>query len=182
MPVAGMVRSSLLALTALRIKMNRRTKKMRGYVNFPVNDPKWKFTSEGGMFVRVVVEELGLQISLREKIIPKDNSDNDFMQCCGGKCIVLYDESFIGTDKEEIYHFPRLNRQSKSNDPYKYTSIPYLAALTIGSTGWSGWDEAAGEYWRCTEKNLTTKGRELLKNLRNLYKGCKIHIQTWLDT
>lgn len=161
-----------LHLPPLRIKMNRRTKKMSGYVNFPVYDSKWEFTGEGGMFVRVVVEDLGAQ----------DNGDNDFMQCCGGKCVVVIDESFIGTDEERAYHFPRLDDPSYSDDESRYISIPYLAALTIGSTGWSGWDEAAGEYWRCTQKDLTPKGRELLKNLRNLYKGCRIHIQTWLDT
>lgn len=159
--------STLAALIRRPSAMNRRSTEVTGYVNFPVNDPSWEFTGEGGMFVRLVVEDV----------------ENTFMQCCGGHSnVVIYDESFVGTDKEERYHFPRLNRQFKSDDPYKYTSIPYLAILTIGSTGWSGWNEEHGYYWKCAEEDLTEKGKELLEALKALYPGCRIDLQTWLDT
>ena len=35
--------------------MRRREKQVTGYVRFPVDDPAWKFSAEGGMFVRAMV-------------------------------------------------------------------------------------------------------------------------------
>jgi len=192
--------------------MDRRSNNQRGFVNFPVNDPRYVNSNEGGMFVRLVVR-------------PRE-TDDPFMLCCGGYQSITYDENYIAPnpyrdqamamwekadseedtaeamkmveaarllDKQaETDRFPQLNVERQYADVNsmleavtsleKYQSEDYLAILTIGSTGWSGWDEAAGHYWECTEDNLTEGGKELIMVLRALYKGCEIELQTWLDT
>jgi len=167
--------------------MNRRSKKINGYVNFPVNDPAFKNTGEGGMFVRLVVWY-----------------DQDWMTCCGGGNHVIYDECLVGTredvdaqtierdfekelkliDKQEERNFPHINEEPQ--EPFthleRFISIDYLAALTIGSTGWSGFDEKIGRYWTCTYEDLTEDGKALYDAVQKLYDGCKLELLTWLDT
>ncbi len=63
-----------------------------------------------------------------------------------------------------------------------YESVPCLAALAIGSTGWVGWSEEKGEYWQCTKDDLTPEGRDLIAALRALYPGHEVVVTTWLDT
>ena len=106
----------------------------------------------------------------------------------------MYDECLIPGDSEwdfdkgnvsetEDHLFPLLNDERYHNDTgLEYLSRPCLATLTIGSTGWSGFDNEAGETWICTEDDLTVEGRELLASLRKLYEGCEVVLTTWLDT
>jgi len=171
--------------------MNRRSSDTRGYVNFPVDDPRYKNTGEGGMFVRLVVEE-------------KENKG--WMVCCGGLQHIQYDECLVADDvcpppqrlprnidslppeevdrilKEtqiypvEAHHFPLLKDGS-------WGSVGYLSIITLGSTGWSGWDNETDDYWHCTYGDLTEEGRSLYDSLKNLYgEDCQIYLQTWLDT
>lgn len=166
-----------------------------GFINFP-SGPHFKDTGEGGMFVRLVVVNNG-----------------EFMACCGGDNVVLYDESYIRDDnrprttppeikesmnrdevlkatKEEArliheydeYHFPRINDRKEKNDYLRVMSIPYLCAMTIGSTGRSMYHLTNEEYWYCTYDDLNDDGKLLYDQLKKLYPGCAIHIQTWLDT
>ncbi|MCI0527029.1 MAG: hypothetical protein L0Y56_06225 [Nitrospira sp.] len=181
----------------------RRSKEVCGFVNFPVNDPAWENTGEGGMFVRLVVG---------------DFDEEGWMVCSGGYQLVMMDESFIGDDvhpaappwpddmsklsKEEIdaiikgstcppamqFHFPYYedrNSPEKQQNKYfePYASAGYLCALTIGSTGWSGYNDTLGGTWKCTYGDLTEEGKALYKILEKLYEGKgKIYLQTWLDT
>ena len=61
------------------MSMQRRSSETNGWVNFPVNDPAYKNSSEGGLFVRLVVHQ-----------------QNDWMVCCGGSNYVIFDETLIG--------------------------------------------------------------------------------------
>lgn len=51
--------------------MRRRTSAVSGWVNFPIEDPAWKCSKEGGMVVKLVV------CDTRE-------FDDQFGVCCGG--------------------------------------------------------------------------------------------------
>jgi hypothetical protein len=167
----------------------RRSKEVRGFVDFPINDPLYKNSGEGGMFVRLVIAE---------------NDENRYWGvCCGGTQSFLYDEVLLGDDvirdldvsesvvsfsegfPSENFHFPNL-RNVFSEPPGKldpYLSIPYLSTITLGTTGWSGWNEDKGEYFRCRYENLTAEGKGLYDLIKELYEGeGTLYLQTWLDT
>lgn len=81
----------------------------------------------------------------------------------------------------EERHFPNL--YAKDADAYqRYLSQPYLAALVLGTTGWSGKHVATGELWHCTVNDLTEEGKTLYESLQRLYPGCTLHLLTFLDT
>lgn len=167
----------------------RRSTQVRGFVDFPINDPDYKNSGEGGMFVRLVVAE---------------NDENSYWGvCCGGTQSILYDEQLLGDDiardlsfeesvvsfsegfPSENFHFPRL-REAFNEPPGKldpYLSVPYLSIITLGTTGWSGWNESSGEYFRCRYENLTAEGKALYDSIKKLYEGKgTLYLQTWLDT
>ncbi len=154
----------------------RRTKEVQGCINFPIDDPKYRCTGEGGMFVRLVV------------LAEEDGSD---VVCSGGDHNFLYDESFLGDDsgrpdREAIDEcFPCINDAGIPYDEIyrKYASIPCLVTMVIGSTGWSGWtEEDGGHYFRATRDYLTPLGWNLYEAVQDAYPGKKIRLQTWLDT
>jgi len=180
------------------MRERRRTEEVSGCVNFPIDNPLYKSSNEGGMFVRLVVVD---PVDLVKPI----DYDNKWVVCCGGYQYLIMDECYQRDDLREIpydpdfeinykkrqeyeeFHFPDLNNREKDKDDEKdiyrrYRSIPYLAIMTIGSTGWSGWSDELGGYWYCTFDDLTEEGKELYRNIEKLYPGCKIYLQTWLDT
>jgi len=57
-----------------------------------------------------------------------------------------------------------------------------LAALVLGTTGWSGWHEADGRYWECRFDDLSAEGKALYRQIEALYPGCELHLLTFLDT
>ena len=168
--------------------MNRRSNEVRGFVRFPVTDPDWKNTGEGGMFVRLVVYE-------KEGV--------DWKVCCGGYQHIFCDESLLTDDalgrrernssedlqnileEQEAWdhllqkHFPNINQR---DDQYQYVSRPYLCVLTLGMSGWSGFHEEKGHYWHCEIEDLTEEGKVLYESIKNLYPGCHVELMTWLDT
>lgn len=159
----------------------RRSNQVRGWVDFPINSPEYENSGEGGMFVRLVVVPHFYENKNEDfdKYLEKKYQE-EWMVCCGGAVVVIYDESFLGDDVNpdqaeenrwvepapaEFFHFPRFDdrkipaeeRQTQWLDPY--TSIGYLCAMTIGSTGRSGWNEKEGCSWRCTFEDLTEEGK-----------------------
>jgi hypothetical protein len=136
--------------------------RIHGLVRFPVEDPKWQNTREGGMFVRLVV------------VPPKGL---DYPICSGGLQHIFYDKD---PDESTKRQFP--NRENVEMDPsWRYLSIGYIAVLYLGSTGWSGAD-ANGDYWQCQRKDLTLDGRNLMDLMMVLHPKCRVELQTWLDT
>ncbi|ELG7184131.1 TPA: hypothetical protein ACP3ZG_000540 [Pseudomonas aeruginosa] len=178
--------------------MNRKSTDVEGWVAFPVNDPAWKNTFEGGMLVKLVV---------------CDNRDFDTQLgvCCGANVFDVMSETFVGDDKcpqplspivdesdpEALLaalaaeqkaqgewvsrHYPRYADASVQGIE-QYTSRPYVAAMVIGSTGWSGSRVEDHQTWVCTFEDLTEEGKALYRQLQKLYQGCDIHLLTFLDT
>jgi hypothetical protein len=177
----------------------RRSNEVVGFVNFPVGQPGWHNSGEGGMFVRLVVEDL-------------EDYDQKWPPCSGGYHQVIMDECFQGDDvnpdppphpsmeemdrmtKEQLrkltlknefpaeeYHFPGLKEKHEEQGLSRYASISYLAIINLGATGWSGYHKEKG-YFRCTYNDLTSEGKALYDNLKALYPGRKLFLQTWLDT
>lgn len=159
----------------------RRSKQVRGFVDFPINDPAYKNSNEGGMFVRLVVD---------------DPNNDPWGVCCGGYCSFDYDEEYMGDDlgNPEAYHFPRMaetlphsySSAAGWDKPWEQTdfgSVAYLCVINLGSTGWSGWNEEKGEHFLCRYENLTAEGKELYNMIKKLYEGKgTLYLQTWLDT
>lgn len=149
--------------------MNRRSTQTKGFVKFPINNLPNQM--EGGTFVRLVV-------------IP---DDKDLPVCCGGFCNILKDEVLLGDDSEDAFDvekfikigdekFPLVHRYDQRHFPEKETSVNYLAAILLGSTGWNNSD------WICTYQDLTDMGKLLYADIQKLYPHSKLYLQTWLDT
>ena len=164
-----------------------------GYVNFPTDDPAYRFSNEGGMFVRLAV------------LVPKNRGD--WLHCCGGSDSIRRTECLLGSETDgagetEKLLFPLANARWERNrkrmeqarlegrdDPEEEEatleeeySAELLAAITLGSTGWIGWHVEREEYWRCRREDLSNDGRRLVELIEALYPGCTTVITTWLDT
>ena len=155
--------------------MRRREKHVTGWVRFPVEDPQWEFSREGGMFVRLMV------IDGRNH-----KEEHCWMECCGGTVEVQLDETPQVPDAlmQRLWPgmFDGMGRHRTEPTPKNYNSVPCLATLVIGSTGWAGWSEEKNTYWTCTEDDLTEEGKALVASLRRLYPGHELVLTTWLDT
>jgi len=84
-------------------------------------------------------------------------------------------------DAWRAYHFPRSNDDAVAGVE-RYLSRDYLAALVLGTTGWSGWHEADGRYWECRFDDLSAEGKALYRQIEALYPDCELHLLTFLDT
>jgi hypothetical protein len=174
--------------------MQRRTKEISGCVNFPVNDPSWENSKEGGMVVKLVVAD-------------NREFDDQFGMCCGAQVFDVLTELLLGDDKcpppekpenydtaaavleyeqarivWESNYFPHLNSPDKDLGGARYLSRDYLAVAVLGTTGWSGWADLEGRYWTCTFEDLTDEGKTLYRQMEKLYPGCELHLLTYLDT
>ena len=169
--------------------MNRRSNDCNGWVNFPVNDPAWPSSREGGMFVKLVVCD-------------NREFDDKFGICAG---VNVYDqlcESLVGDDQRpqpvldnfedfdnfakqrnewEEYHYPHINHHEITSTA-QYTSRGYLCAIVLGSSGWSGYSSEKQQLWHCTYEDLTEQGKALYDQIKQLYPGCDLHLLTFLDT
>lgn len=160
--------------------MNRRSLDVSGCVNFPIHNSNLNNTEEGGMFVKLVV---------------CDNRDDHGFGVCSGVCVNdLILEVFAGDDRHdferdpdqtmggEAYHYPCSNDPDTRDLLQRQLSRPYLASIVLGSTGWSGWNDEAEEYWHCTFDDLNSDGQALYRQIEALYPGCDLHLLTFLDT
>lgn len=141
--------------------MNRRSNERTGFVNFPVDSEDWKNTMEGGMTVKIIVP-----------VLIQDN----WSQCCEGYATEFEPNSIIGSDVGLYARF----YYSRNHFPKYDTLIDCYAIVTIGSTGWSGYNDSKG-YWKCTYRDLFPDGEALYDSLQKLYK-VRPHILTYLDT
>ena len=159
----------------------------KGCVNFPMGDPRYRDTGEGGMLVRLVVED----------------TDDRWVICNGGGNSFRMDHLLIGSDDfvypdgeptrdrvmpHVLHHFPNCGGTPGLADttPYemvsRYFSRDYLAVITIGSTDWSGWNITEGRMWTCSHTDLNQRGRELWLLMHSMYPDSRVVLQTWLDT
>lgn len=170
--------------------MNRRSKEVQGFVKFPVDDPAYKNTMEGGMYVRLVVGTISNKLDTYKHVV-----------CAGGDNVIIKDGVLLSTDTHRRRNYADLERDMESRQRWeqrtfpnlfdnvfdtdtlrRYQSIPYLAIVTIGSTGWSGWHIKKEAYWSCTYNDLSDAGQGLYQSLASLYPNCLLTLQTWLDT
>ena len=182
----------------------RRTDAKNGYVDFPVNRPGFHNTGEGGIFVRLVVVDTADDIYDEWVLCCGGYQKFSYDECLMGDDVHKRDswtrDGHIKSPTED-FHFPHMREEydptpfeledpqrtteavNSWNDYYKWRSRRYLAVLTIGSTGWSIYDDQADEYWLCTYSDLTTEGQALYDSLQQLYApNGKLFLQTWLDT
>jgi hypothetical protein len=162
---------------------NRRSKKVTGYVNFPVDSKEYICNGQGGLFVELWV-------------IP---TKGKWMNCCGGQGITsTYGATLVGTNEKrnfdnwnEVKKDHKLPQRfyleeklfpNKGNPDYDYNSIPLYAAILLGSTGWSGYSQKKGN-WRASFYDLNRAGLILCDSLNKLYGNkATLRLVTWLDT
>lgn len=179
--------------------MNRREPVSKGYVNFPINDPSYTHTAEGGMLVKLYVIN-----DKWDDINDKWDDPDSFEICCGAVVTDALNASMIGSDritlpqfpdnpdscaidqylKEEYslheQYYPNINNENVK-DSSRFLSIPLLAAIVLGNTGWSGWNSKS--YWKCSYDDLTDDGKALYNSIQTLYgKHASLHLLTFLDT
>ena len=163
--------------------MNRRSLDIEGWVNFPVHLPS---SGEGGMLVKLWV-------------IDRRPFEDAYGVCTGVHVIDQCSESFMGTDTEdwpenfpeerddwtpEAYSAEMDRLQAKRDEwlerfftgEYHEQSIPLLASIVMGSTGWSN-----GEF-RCKYEDLTPEGQALYASMKALYPKAELVLLTFLDT
>lgn len=194
--------------------MERNVKKRKlcqsGYVDFPLNDPKYFDTGEGGIYVVLVVIDNG-----------------EWSVCCAQTPdIRIFFDSFAGDDlgpRPDVFRglskieWDKLSpadfeRERKADNKYirkyfpnyhveddnekiaesaestvsdEFVSKGFLLALLIGSTNWCGYHKKgrlSGNAWRCKYETLTSDGKKLYDQLRKLYSGCEIRLLTFIDT
>lgn len=176
----------------------RKTNLVTGWVYFPVGSPQWPSTGEGGMVVKLVVVDRA----------DADPSITGFGVCSGAYVSDILSEGLVGDDRRpkpaspqvfesaeavmqdmrnhqewEAYHFPQLHDSSASGlTAEKYISRPYLAALVLGSTGWSGVNKDTHDLWQCSFEDLTEEGKQLYRQMQVLYPSGELHLLTFLDT
>ena len=93
------------------------------------------------------------------------------MECCGGtQTVVIGRESDRGQGHGDQVVPADVQRRRQPDGPWPalvdHESVACLVVMTIGSTGWSGYDHKAGRMWTCTEDDLTADGKALLAILR----------------
>jgi len=150
-----------------------------GFVDFPVNNPAYEDTKEGGMIVRLVVLQNRKWATC---------SDSEFITLCGN--------AFSGDDvipnalQARKYYFPNGDTSASNRYgtifPVEHLIIewskPMLCSITVGTTTWCGLNNKSEKYWKCIKNDLTKRGLALYNLLQRLYPKCKVRIQTWIDT
>ena len=142
-----------------------------GYVKWPIHLTN---SCEGGMFVYAVVPYI-----------------KDFGMCAGvpSACLMM-EESLVEEDPEagdlSEVGWPLQNEWFPHADMDgwgcgQFDSIPLLAAVCLGSSGGSFFDDERNQYWFCKMEDLTQEGVNLVARLENLY-GTSAKLLTWLDT
>jgi len=190
-------------------KSFRRTNVVRGLVDFPVHSKEYKSTNEGGMLVRLVVvphmrkrwnvccgghcHVIYDESFLSDGVHPTESkaskrfyslTKEQIDKMPPKKVRKLMQDPDIEVRPHEVFHFPFINRKE---DDYitnrdRYTSMPYLAVINMGSTGWSGHSDKEN-YWVCRYKNLTKAGKSVYNTVQRMYSGYgKVYLTTWLDT
>lgn len=163
--------------------MKRRSLDVEGCVLFPAHLPS---TGEGGMFVKLWV-------------IDRQDFDHAYGVCAGVGVWDVKTESFQGSDKApypdtgSVYdncttqeHFLRAQEQERKAQ-FNYLdqffvagdageqSVPLLASIVLGSTGWSG-------DFVCKYENLAPEGKAIYDAMAKLYPKAELHLMTFLDT
>lgn len=167
--------------------MRTRSNDVIGMVNFPVDSDEYENTNEGGMFVQLWCFEddkfadesvyYGSVYSMMsESLIGTDeeaNTDN-FHEIEQGKDPMNWVQSFALEEKL----FPLIKREVE----HQYSSKELIACVTMGVTGWSGFNKNNNDTWRCKYEDLNDAGKSIYDSLKLAYPKSKLLLVTWLDT
>lgn len=176
----------------------RRTNKTFGYVNFPVDDPWFENTKEGGMFVKLIAisnrqsesvccgtentSEFLSEVLVNDDIGSLSIEDPDW-ETISQKELLEYNKKVEAREKK---YFPFVQSLRKNTDisstTHYYLSVPLLASVLLGSTGWSGFNKKTEETWFCTYDDLTKQGKDLYNQIKQLFPSAEIRLLTYLDT
>lgn len=170
--------------------MHRRVNIQSGHVDFPMH---LESSREGGMFVRLWVidttngvgECCGTHIfhEIQETFIGSDITKTKQTEAAK-KIEKIWDETFHTNEKlmAAFDEERRLLAEStqeilcwNDQDSTK-TSLPLLADILMGSTGWSDSE------FICEYKDLTELGKEMYITISAMYPQCKVALVTFLDT
>ena len=168
--------------------MQRKSRSVRGCVDFPVDDISWEMM-DGGLSVKLVVCD-------------SDAPEKAFLMCAVGFVHDTYQECLIGDDRCERPSYVEtgdlisdLTNEANENESWQQRhfpnihatqgiegliSNPFLCSMVLGSTGWAGFRE--GEYWICTFDDLMPEGKSLYRAIEALYPNATLHLLTFLDT
>jgi len=169
---------------------------VKGLVNFPAANLTYTDSGEGGLVVKLLLTlepRYWQACSGAENTIMYENCLTAIylvpaLLIPGGFLTKPADDG-ISTQPNVTKLFPNFSNPrpsvlTESHEAFirRYTSVPLVAAITLGSTNWAGYDHANGHYWQCTEHDLTLPGRALLHSLAAAYPAGAIYLTTWLDT
>jgi hypothetical protein len=181
------------------MKMQRKSIKIVGVVNFPIESKEYPNSGEGGMVVKLVV--IGNK---------RNKSSWEYGVCCGASVTEVMAEQIVGDDKRPMpkdindftsleamnksmakvrewdgFYFPNLNKVWVRGDDdigmERYHSVGFAAVIVMGSTGWSGYSPEKGS-WVCKYSDLTDDGKEIYKMIKKMYPKQELHLLTYLDT
>lgn len=123
-------------------------------------------------------------------VVIEPDEDDGWWKCCGsGSVRLFYSECLVGSRPRrgspaeiEARIFPHLDDKTDVIEhPYRFVSDGFRAVVTLGTTGASWFDTAAGEYWAASVDDLTEEGRKVVEGLKALY-GLDVELLTFLDT
>lgn len=177
------------------MKLQRKSVKVTGVVNFPVESKEYPNSGEGGMVVKLVV--IGNK---------RSKSSWEYGVCCGASVTEVMAEQIVGDDKRPMprdikaftgvkslqkhmerirewdeFYFPNLNDPRIPTGVERYFSVGFAAVIVMGSTGWSGYSPEKGS-WVCKYSDLTDDGKELYNMVKKMYPKHELHLLTYLDT
>lgn len=140
-----------------RMGMNRRSNEVEGVVNFPMEF--METTNEGGMYVQLWV-------------IDEQSTDEAYGVCTGTNFSSTVSECFMGSDISSVEERFFTDHEERYNEH----SVPLLANILLGSTGWSSGDFIA------TFADLTAEGKQLYTQMQKIYPNATFALMTFLDT
>ena len=147
--------------------MNRNSLDVEGCVQFPIST----LPALGGN---------GTLVKLW--VIDRQDFDEAYGVCAG---VAVYDqctEEFVGSDKARFpAGIPNPKDVSKLfaqffRDEAREQSVPLLASIVLGSTGWSH------SSFICTYDHLTPEGKAIYDAMQKLYPKAELHLMTFVDT
>ena len=119
--------------------------------------------------------------------------DDPFVKCIGPETTIALPlpDVAVSSNADDLYPPDRIPEEEGGKHAWHRreaelhhaldAGTQVLAAVCLGSTGRSWFDERAEHYWQVRYRNLTWRGKRLVNRLERLY-GRTADIVTYLDT
>lgn len=157
-------------------QLNGREKLYTGFglIAFPVDDPAYYDSDEGGLSVFLLIfPELGCKS--QQPYSYDHNHDSAAVHLMGVDVAVL-------EDWEEQALFPLPDPALRASTIWRGGSRPLTACLKLGSTNWSGRHRETHAPFRADWEHLTPEGKALVDALSAVYLLHNFVLVTVLDT